>query len=150
MTFDPDAFMNDAVEGAMDTKLDPIDPGEYQATIEDIIPREFTGKDGQNRVILDVVYNILDETLLAKLGRTKLTVRQSLFLDMTPQGQLDRSKGKNVQLGKVREAVRQNDPNQPWTPGYLKGAGPLLINVTQRPDKNSDAIYNDVKSVTAL
>ena len=149
MTFDPDAFMNEAVEGAMDTKLDPADPGEYHAVIEDVLPREYTDKQGEKRMILDLIWSIQDQELLLKLGRTKFTVKQSLFLDMTPQGQLDRSKGKNVQLGKVREATRQNDPNRPWVPGHLKGAGPCLINVTQRPDKNSDAIYNDVKSVTA-
>lgn len=158
MTFNADTFMNTAVEGAMDTKVVPIPEDEYEATIENFSVRQFEGKridenTGQNQILtsLDIIWLINNPQVAADLGRDRLTVRGSMFLDMTPEGTLDMGKGKNVSLGRLREALGQNDPGRPWAPGMLKGAGPLLIRVTQRPNPNDpESAFNDVKSFTGL
>lgn len=143
--FDPDSFLETSTEGAMDTQYKPIPVGEYAAVIEDIKLQSFPGKDGEERHVLNVIYNIIDSDLLAELERDKVTVRQSIWLDLTPTGAFDLGPGKNVGLGKLRAAVGQNHGS--WAPRMLKGAGPLLVNVGHRPAKNSDEIYAEVKSV---
>lgn len=158
MSFDADTFMNTSLDAAFDTVIVPIPEGEYEAIIDDVAARQFQGKSidentGQPRQIttLDVTYRILDDRVAKEIGRDVARVKAGIFLDVTPEGQLDYGKGKNISLGRLREAVRQNDPNRPWMPGQLKGAGPVMIHVTQRTDPNKDGIiYNDVKSVTGV
>lgn len=43
------------------------------------------------------------------------------FLDLTPQGGLDNSKGKNNQQRKYREATGQNVPGEAWSWRMLQG-----------------------------
>lgn len=144
--FDPDAFMAGAVTGSNDTKMLPVPEGEYVAVAEDVTPRR--SKDG-NSTMLDVKWKIMDGALAAEIGRDNITVRQTVFLDMTPSGTLDMGKGRNTQLGKLREAVGLNDPMKPFAPAMLRGVQ-AKVRVTQRPDPNNpDVIYNDVKGVTS-
>lgn len=144
--FDPDAFLNSTVSGANDTKITPVPEGEYAAIVDEIMPRR--SKDG-NSTMIDVKWKIMDSSLSASIGRDNISVRQTVFLDMTPNGTLDMGKGKNVQLGKLREAVGLNDPMKPFSPSMLRGMT-AKVRVTQRPDPNNpEVIYNDVKGVTS-
>lgn len=146
MSFDPDAFMNQSTAEAGSTAFEPIPAGEYPALINDVVIRSFARKDGTDGLVCDVTYLLQSPDVAKKLGREQLTIRQGIFLD-TKDGKLDMSKGKNIGLNKVRDALGMNVPGKPFSPAMLKGAGPLKVNVTLRPDKNSDAIYNDVRSV---
>lgn len=148
--FNPDSFLNDTIEGSLSTQQEPIPEGEYLAVIGSGEKSVTVRQTPKGSTILDITYEIQDAQLADQLGRQVLTVRQSIFLDLTPQNTLDRSKGKNTGLGRVRAALGQNDPNKPWSFGQLKGAGPVMIKVGQRPaGDGSDTIYNDVKGVTA-
>lgn len=145
-TFNPDTFLNAEVTGALDTVFLPVPAGEYQAAVEKVAYRQ-TDKGNH---ILDITWLLRDDELMNSLGRDKITVRQSVFMDVTEQGSLDLSKGKNIQLGKVRDALGQNDPEKPWRPSYLVGAT-AMVTVTQRPDPNDPRnIYNDIKSIAAF
>lgn len=148
--FDPDSFLNETVEGAMSTAMEPIPEGEYLAVISSKDKAVNIRKTQKGGAVLDITWEIQDAELQEKLNREVVTVRQSIFLDITPQGTMDRSKGKNVGLGKLRAALNQNDPSRPWSVGMLVGCGPATIKVTQRPSPDDDSIiYNDVKGVTA-
>lgn len=148
--FDPNTFMDSVVTGASATSVTPLPAGEYNAVIDEIKPRTVR-LAGSERVVLDVTWHILNAELAAQLGREKLTARQSLFLDTTPGGTLDLAKDRNVQLGKVRSAVGQNNPNEAWSPNRLKGAGPARISITHRPDqRDPSVIYAEVNKVSAL
>lgn len=150
--FDPDVFMADTQVGALDTRIQPIPAGEYPAIVEDFKFRGLPGRDGgPDRQILEVTWSIISDELKATLGREKLTSRQSIWLDLTPDNRLDMGKGKNVGLGKLRAAIGQNDPNTPWALGHIKGAGPAQVVISHRPDKNDDSImYDEVKTVGKL
>lgn len=149
-TFDPDSFLNEAVDGALATTFEPIPEGEYLAVISSGEKAITVRQTEKGSTILDISWEIQDAELAETLGRTTLSVRQSIFLDMTPNNTLDRGKGKNVTLGRVRAALGQNDPSKPWSFGMLKGAGPAMIKVGQRSNPQDDSIiYNDVKAVTA-
>lgn len=142
--FNPDAFLASTTSDAGTTSFEPIPAGEYTAIIEDVVAREVNGKNGP-RVVLDVTCLLQAPEVQAKLGREKLTVRSGIFLDTTSNGGLDMSKGKNIGLNKLRDAVGMNVPGKPFSPSMLKGQT-VKAQVTLRPDKNSDAIFNDIKS----
>lgn len=147
--FDPDTFMTTSTDGANSTVSEPVPSGDFNAVIDKVDVRPVETKNGQS-YSMDVTWNILDDAVKSKLDRDKVTVRQSIWLDMTAQGQLDMGKGKNVGLGRLRSAVGQNDPGKPWAPGMLTGAGPALIKVGHRADKNSDQIFAEVKAVAKV
>lgn len=145
--FDVTKFLNVQVTEPMDTQLIPIPEGEYRAIIKDVKPR--MAKDSP---ILDIVWRIDDPEgkVKAVTGLDENAARQSVFLDLLSNGGFDLAKGKNVQLGKVRDAVGQNVPGQPWAPGNLKGAVASIKIGHRMADDGSGNIYTDVKAVTKL
>jgi hypothetical protein len=134
--FDPESFMSAPVEGALDTHSEPIPEGVFAAIIDDLKVREAKGRDGNPVYPLDVIFEITDDTVKTQLGRDKVTCRMSIWLDVTSQGQLDMGKGKNVGLGKLRDAVGQNNPGQLWQMPMLKGAGPVAVRIKHTPNKD--------------
>lgn len=143
-TFDAETFLNTQVDGEMDTQFTPIPEGDYMATIDKISFRKIINKNNEEQVIMDLNWEILDDAVKTATELEKPTVRQSLFLDLTPEGGIDRGKNKNVQLGKVREAVGQNKAGKTWGPAQLQGAV-ATIKTSQRVD--GENIYSDVKKV---
>lgn len=144
--FDPEQFSAMPIEGTNDTVFTPVDEGEYAAIVKD---KTFRTTD-KGQVILDVVWELDDQGQKEKTGRDQLTVRQSIFLDRTESGGLDMGKGKNISLGRLREATGLNVPGQAFRFDDLVGK-PAMVKVTQRPDKDDpDVVYNDVKKVSPL
>lgn len=148
-TFDPASLLETTTEAANDTKIIPVPEGEYLAVIDKIAINTWQSKDGSSSGLrLDVEYMVDDEAAKAATGRDKLSVRQGIMLDLTEDGRgLDMGKGKNVGLGRLREAAGLNTPGQPFAPQMLPGRL-VKIKVTQRPsDKDPEVIYNDVRGV---
>lgn len=146
--FDPDSFLSTQVTEKMASHYTPIPEDEYQATIASVTPRE--PKEGMR--ILDIIYNVMvDEQVRQRIGLPdNPTVRQSIFLDLTPSGGLAFGPNRNVKLGKLREAVGQNT-GKPWSPLMLVGAGPLLVKVKHRIDQDDpDMVYTEVSRTAPL
>lgn len=135
---------NTEFTGALDTAVVPVDEGEFTGVIEKFELRSLESK-GKNYTVLEVFWNVDDEEQRQKTGRDKLTVRQSLFLDITDHGTLDISKGKNVGLGRLREALGQNSPSKPWSFGHIVGQVATVL-VTQRASDNGE-IFNEIRRV---
>lgn len=148
-TFDPQTFLNSEVAGVMETNYTPVPGNDYTATIDDIIAREVTTERGTS-IVLDILHLIHDEALKEKLGMERLIVRQGIFLDVGPRGEILLGPNKNVKLGRLRAAVGQNKAG-PWNFGMLKGAGPLRITVSVGPDKKDPTIpRNNVDKTFAM
>lgn len=147
--FNPDDFASMATE-ANDTVY-PVGPtGDYLAVIDSWKVNKRQNQEGEDLYPLDILWDVQDDNFRAALARSdgKGIVTQTIFLDMVlgPNGKMiiDSSKGKNIALGKLRDAIGQNVPG--WTPGRLTGAGPALISVTQ--DTGKDGVTrNRVKKV---
>jgi len=137
--FDLDGFMSQPADAGT-TSIAPIPEGEYLAIIDDVKPRVVNTKNGE-AMALDVFCLLQDEALKKTLGRETLTVKAGFFLAMNGS-KLDMSAGKTTRLNRLPEALGQTDAG--WTPGKLKGAGPVKVKVSQRVD--GDVIYNDIKS----
>lgn len=140
--FDVDSFMTEEVTEALSTSLTPLDEGEYAAVVESV-----EVKTPGDYVILEALWQIDEDDAEAACGRRNVKIKQAIFLDIV-DGRMDTSNGKNVGLGRLREALGQND-GSPWSPAMLEGQ-PALVKVVQDPDKNdSEVIYNRVVAVTS-
>lgn len=150
-TFDPQSFLDATVDSSMDTKLIPVPIGEYGGTIEDIEIKTWQSKDDPSKsgikleckVLLDDAGGVISEAT----GREKNYVSHQVMLDTLPGGGLDVSKGKNVGLGRLREAVDLNRPGEPFSFRMLQGRRAKYA-IKHRP-YNGD-LFADVGAVTAL
>lgn len=129
-TFNPDSFLNTVVKEANSTETVLVPATEHSAFIKDVKPRQ----QGE-WAVLDIHWQVIDEEVEKLVGRTPI-VKQSIFLDLTDAGSLDFGKGKNVPLGRLREAVGQNQNGKAWSPGQLVGAV-AVVKVSHSADKNS-------------
>lgn len=121
----PEEFMQQTSEAALDTTLIPCPPGEWNAQIDKVEPKTFEYKSGERvgeqGMRLSIAWAILDDEPKRVCDRDKVSVIDSILLDLTPEGNLDFSKGKNIGLGRLREALGQNVSGRPWSPAMLAG-----------------------------
>ena len=147
--FNPDEFLDAEVTEANDTTafLPPVST--YDATIKSIKLRQWVSKSDPtlSGVAADIIWSIEDQELLAAAERAEVFVKQGLMLDMTPEGKLDLSKGKNVHLGRLRAALNMNIPGQPFSFNRMVGQAAKVL-VKHRVD--SSDIYAEVGSVAAI
>lgn len=153
-TFDPNQFMETKIDQPLDDKIIPVPEGEYTAQIESVTPKKVTTDEG-DRLVFDLTWNIHDEEVKKTTGRDKNTVRQSIWVELTEDGQsLDGGKGKNVQLGKVRTALNQNKKNKEWSPKMMEGQM-ANIRVRHKPNPKGDGsdpydVFPNVVNVAAM
>lgn len=149
MSFDADQFLNAAIQGSNSTKVIPVPAGSYQGIIEKVSPRQWQSKDGsQTGISLDVFWLIEDQGVKEFLGRDTVSCKQGIMLDTDPKtGGLDMSPGKNVGLGRLREAVGMNDPSQPFSFHNLPGQM-AKVDVKHRVD--GEDVYAEVKAVAKM
>lgn len=147
--FDADSFLNASIQGSNSTKTIPVPMGEYTGVIEKIEPRQWQSKDGtKTGISLDVQWLIEDQGVKEFLGRDTVTCKQGIMLDTTPEGGLDMAPGKNVGLGRLREAVGQNDPSKPFSFHNLPGQMAKVV-VKHRTTDDGDT-FAEVKGVAKL
>jgi hypothetical protein len=147
-TFDAANFLDNKVEGESETRYTPIPEDDYVAMISDdaLVLREINDSPA-----VDVIYVIDAPELAEQMQMERISVRQTLFLDIDADGTLAFGPNQNVKLGKLRDALGQNKASQKWNFRMMEGAGPVKIRVGKRPDKNDPTvIYNDVKAVTSM
>ena len=123
---------------------------ERQLLIEGVNGKAVTNsKTQEEMIILDVRFEVLDDEIREQLDMDRVLITQGYFCDLTSDGLLDWGTNKNIALGRLRDAVGQNVDGEPWAPGMLKGAGPLLGMISIEDDNNG-VPRNRVKSTTAL
>lgn len=144
--FDPNQFLDMQTTESNDTKVVPVPVGEYLAQVTEVKARPWTSKADPTKsgIALDLQWEIEDANVKSLLGRDKVTVKQGIMLDMTESGGLDMGKGKNVGLGRVREATGLNTPGQPFAASMLTGR---LAKITVKHRVDGDAIYAEVSGV---
>jgi hypothetical protein len=154
MAFDTQSFLSSATTSANDTRVIPCPVGTYQALIEKVEARQWQSKDGsKSGVALDVTWSIEDADVKSALNRENVSVRQGVMLDtkVTAEGKivLDDSTGKNIGLGRLREAVGKNRPGETFSFDMLPG---LMANVTvsHREGETSDDVFPEIKKVGRL
>jgi hypothetical protein len=153
--FDPQAFLETEVEGASSTRSSPTPLGRYEMVVAEmpkfkqIIPP--AGADYEAFTTMEVECLIsgdaLDSTgrpVKETTGKDRNFARYSCRIDRTPGGNLDMGQGKNVGLGRLREAVGQNNPSLKWKPSMLINAR-FSGEVKHKPDKrDASVVYAEV------
>lgn len=147
--FNPEQFLDMQVTESNDTKTIPVPAGEYIAVVEDVKCRQWQSKADPSKsgVTLDVTWSLDDGAVKELLGRDKVTVKQGLMLDITDSGGIDMGKGRNVGLGRLRDALNLNVPGQPFSFSMLNGRV-AKISVSHRVV--GEDIFADVKGVAKL
>lgn len=142
MPFDPNIFLNQNIDDAMDTVGWLCPQGEHRAMVGTIDEKAFqTGtsdKNGKDWLMFKPAFLIQDPTIIADSGREQAVVyHNGMFVDIDETtGRIKTEKNANVELGRLRDAVGQN--NQPgWNFMHLQGAGPVMVKVAHVPDKNN-------------
>lgn len=147
MSFDPQSFLDASITDAMDTKIIPCPQGEFLAVIEKIAPRQWTSGDGTKAgIALDVTWMIDDQGVKDFLGRDTVTVKQQVFLDITDDGKLETGTGKNVGLGRLRDALGLNEPGKAFSFNMLPGQMAKVV-VGHRNGKTAEDIFADITKV---
>lgn len=147
-TFDPDTFMNQTIDQPLADEYVLCPEGEYPAMIDDFDTKvfrtnEFTYKKGPNAGLpgemttLNLPWVIQDPKAQAALNRDRVVVPQPIILDFDENGMLDWGVNKNVNLGRVRSAVGQNQPG-PWSISKLRAQGPCMVRVIHREITRKD------------
>lgn len=156
-TFNPELFLNVQHEQANATELLPVPDGDYIAVSDPITEKSFNTYDiksgdraGTKGVSLIIIWNINDENGVIKeqIGRTP-TVRQNIMLDFNKDGGLEFGKGRNVELGRLREALGQNGNGQPWAMSML-GGKTARVSVKTTLSTKDQKMYTNVAKVTKV
>lgn len=151
--FNPEDFKTSQTTEQGSTSVTPCPLGEYVAKIEKVDFRQAQGKKNPNETytFADIVYEVDNDEVRRHCDRDKVTVRQSMIVDVAADGKsLDFGKGKNIGLNRVRDAVGQNVPGAAWAPSMLEGKV-LKVKVKHRPDENDPTIqYAEVAAVGSL
>ncbi len=145
-TFDAKNLLEVAFTQSNDTKLIPTPEGEYMAVIEAIdIKSGVSQKNNEPWARLDCSVAIDDPQVESQIGR-KPKIRAGVMLDILESGGLDLGKGRNVQLGRLREATGKNQEGVPFRFQDLIGQI-VKVKVSHRPDpKDPAVIYDEVKA----
>lgn len=123
--FDASTFL-DATTTEESVKRPPLPIGDYTAVIGELKAGNWVAKDDPTKAgaKFDVPLTIdVPGTVQEELGLNSptLTIGDSMMLDVTPQGALDYSPGKNAKLRKYRDATGQNQKGVPFNPRMLQG-----------------------------
>jgi hypothetical protein len=142
-TFDIAAFQNATFEGSNDTVLTPCPEGDFLGVIKNPEVRAWKSRDGTKEGLsLDYTVEIDDPRVTSVTGRSPTRVRGGCMLDLTENGTLDMGKGKNVSLGRLREATGLNSGKFgfPMLEGQM-----ILAKISTRVD--GDRTFDEVKAV---
>lgn len=152
MNFDPNSFLEMSTADANSTVSTPVPVGEFIAFIEKVEARSWQGKNDPSKagIALDLIWNIDDQNVKTMLERDKVTVKQGIMLDITESGGLDMGKGKNVGLGRLREATGLNTPGQPFSFKMLEGKAAKISVKHRINDKDTTQVFAEVGAVAKL
>lgn len=152
--FNPDQLAMMEVEQAMDTTFVVLPIGDYTFVVDDLEVREIEPQDSSKDPfhVLELKCSVDGSamtpdgsTVQAVTGREKATARYKGFLDIK-NGAFELGKGKNIDLGKIREATGLNVPGQKFGLNMLKGRS-FVGSVVHVPDRRDPTkVFPEIKN----
>lgn len=144
--FDPDAFMQQTIDGPLETEYKLVPAGEYQNVfIDDFDSKSLqlmegtsvsTGKD-YSFLKFSLPFKISnDPRVLAEIGRDTTTAYKEMNLDRDENGSIATGPNKNVELGRVYDAAGLNVGQRNLA--SLRGTGPFVITIVHESGKRKD------------
>jgi hypothetical protein len=125
MNFDPAAFVNMETDQVSERRP-PLPPGDYTGTIGEVKAVPWTGKSDPSKsgIRLQVPIKLMltpEVQAELKLPQPELQLTDSVMLDMSDNGGIDYTPGRNGQLRKYRDATGLNVKGEPFAPRMLTG-----------------------------
>lgn len=147
--FSPDQFLDMQVTEANDTVVIPVPVGEYIAVVKEVKIRPWQSKADPSKagIALDLQWTVDDANVKALLGRDEVNVKQGVMLDISEAGGFDMGRGKNIGLGRLRDALNLNKPGEPFSVQMLVGRA-AKVRVEHRAV--DDQIFAEVKAVARM
>lgn len=149
--FDPNALLDTTLDTPTE-KRPPLPVADYTAIIGEITASQWSSKDGaKNGHKLNVPLMIqIPHDVKEQLGLSidSITLTDSIMLDLTENGAIDNSIGKNSRLRMYREALDMNKPGDVFGPRKMQGQV-ILVNIKhedyqgqimERPGKVAKAV----------
>lgn len=117
--FNPETFLDDDAGGVLSTERTLVPTGTYSnCYIKDVKPSEgIIGKGeraGEPWARMVFVWVIDDDAVRQELNKSEVVLSQGIMLDLDSNGKLDEGKGRNIRLGKLRQALGINDGPVKW------------------------------------
>lgn len=149
MELNPEMLLETATKAAFDTKVAPCPEGDYTMLISKLDIRTGTNRNGDAYCMLSVTLEVEDQAVREQLGRDKIFVQHSGMLDIianptTGLPMLDDAKGKNIDLGRLREACDLNEPKKEFNINMLLNRI-VRGKVTHRENEDTGDVYAEVK-----
>src|SRR6266498_2052309 len=117
--FNPQELLNTTFEDEFSTRLVPVPvnaDGWLGVVTKMPEMKTWQARDGSSSGLkLVITWELQEPELAQELGRKVVTLRDEIMLDLTETGMLDKGPGKNVRLGRLREAQGTNKPGKPWS-----------------------------------
>jgi len=155
MALDINALLNTSYEAAFESDYTLVPIGVYIATFKGLPSFKLvdpgdvaSGQPG--RVYGGATLRLHDEEL-AKAHNSKdpgtVSMPVSVYFDVDPANHNVILFGKNesLDLGRIRDALGQNEPGVPWNLAMLDNAGPVLIKVDETFRKDASGNVTDRK-----
>jgi len=152
---DMHSLLNVSTSTPLSTVVKVCREGDYKAMIDDG-DKWLTFRDGDSTKGINpqaiVLFSIIDDGVRKELGRDKVLIPQTNWLDVTEGGQLDLSEGKNVGLGRLLAAAGLNGAGNLFeNVQKLRGKGPFMVKVGQRSDKvDPNVKYAEIRKVAPI
>lgn len=154
--FNVNDIANSTTQAAGDTTYEPIPQGVWRAVIKDFKVDEDQHEkinNGEPFARLTVSFAIDSQEVRDALEREEVTISRNYILDTVTdengKDSLDFSKGKNVGLNRLRDALGQNVDGEAWSLGRIVGR-PCVIEVSHSPRKDGAGVYANVNDVAAV
>lgn len=133
--FDPNALL-DATLDTPTEKRPPLPVGDYTAIVGEVTAAQWqsskdVSKSGVKWNVPLTVQIPADVKESLGLSVDTITLTDSIMLDLTPQGALDNSVGKNSRLRLYREALDLNKPGDTFSARKMQGQV-ILIRIEHR------------------
>jgi len=138
-TFNPETFLSQQFDTALETEYKPVPVGVYQAVLVNDEKHEMQARRVESEKARDGYFTAFE--IWAQIdapGNDQADgkhVRFDTFLDISPSGGLESGENRNVKLGQLRNAVGQNQPGVAWGFGMLVGQV-LQIKVSHQEAKD--------------
>lgn len=150
MSFDAQALLNATSTEANATRLDPAPVGTYTGQVAKVdVKSGVSQKTGEVWCRLEL-YLESEDPKLDQIGMKKKTFRADALLELDANGGVATGSGKNVSLGRMREACGLNQPGSPFSLGMFQGQM-FKFDVSHEPDaKDPTMIYERVKGLRSM
>ncbi len=156
MDFDPSAYLDAPLNKPLERRPPVPNTQDYVSIIQSVDARTWQSKDKYDEVtgqlksglVFDVVHQIdLPEAVQAIVGIKQLTLKDGIMVDLTRDGAIDESIGKNNRLRQYREALDMNKPGEVFRPRQMVSK---LVKVRLRYEEYQGQMMEKVGSLSRV